>query len=409
VTATSEAPVTLRDWDLVREALRRKELRQALYDDGAAVMADCLLTLHGEAHRSRRRLENRLFRREVFTHWEREVLGATAEAALAPYVAAGRGDLVPIGYRTTMNLTALIAGIDRPARTPEETEHLYGIVRTFSEGATAVHSTRHPGELDAEVRRAMETFDEEFFTPSVERRRRLLDREARGDDVEVPADVLTTLLRNSDELDLPPEVVRREIAFYLQAGSHSTANAFTHTVDELFRYARSHPEAIDRATDDLWFAQRCVHESLRLNPASPVAWRRPLAGVTLSDGTSLAEGALVVLDLAAANRSADHFGASPGTFDPWRRPAPGVPAWGHSFGGGVHACVGTELDGGLECPDTGPGPDHLFGTVAIMVSTLLAHGGRPDPDQPPTSDRTTSRTHFSAYPVVFGPRTGAGA
>jgi cytochrome P450 len=55
--------ITISDYDLVKEAFRRKELRQALYDEGAVVMADCLLTLHGPEHRSRRRLENRLFRR----------------------------------------------------------------------------------------------------------------------------------------------------------------------------------------------------------------------------------------------------------------------------------------------------------------------------------------------------------
>lgn len=406
------APVTLSSWEGVREALRRKDLRQALYDEGAAVMADCLLTLHGPAHRERRRLENRLFRRDVFAHWEREVLGATIDEAFAPYLAAGRGDLIPIGYRTTMNLTAFIAGIDRSAGTTEETEHLYRIVRTFSEGATAVHSTRPRAELDAELAGAMAAFEEEFFAPSVARRRALLAGAADGgtpDDGSVPADVLTTLLRNADDLHLPIDVVRREVAFYLQAGSHSTANAFTHTVDELFRWSRSHPDDLDRAGDDPLFVQRCVHESLRLNPASPVAWRRPVSDITLSDGTEVAAGELLVLDLATANRSVEHFGDDAAAFNPWRVTADGVPAWGHSFGGGVHACVGMELDGGLECPAALPaagrgataGDDHLFGTVAVMVSTLLRHGGRPDPDRPPAADMSTSRTHFSSYPVVF--------
>ena len=53
--------------------------------------------------------------------------------------------------------------------------------------------------------------------------------------------MLTTLLRNQDDLDLPPDVIRREVAFYLQAGSHSTANAFTHTMDEVFALERRPP------------------------------------------------------------------------------------------------------------------------------------------------------------------------
>ncbi len=410
--STTEDPgstVTITNWELVREALRRKELRQALYDEGAAVMGDCLLTLHGDDHRRRRRLENRLFRRDMFARWEREVLGATIEDAFAPFVAAGRGDLIPIGYRTTMNLTAFIAGVDRSTGTAEETERLYAITRTFSEGATAVHSTRPRAELDRDVAEAMADFDSDFFCPSVRRRRELLERVGvHGMEAAGINDVLTTLLANQDELDLPEDVVRREIAFYLQAGSHSTANAFTHTVDEMLRWSERHPGALERAGDDPVLVQRCVHESLRLNPASPVAWRRPVEDITLSDGTELRRDDLVVLDLAAANRSVEHYGPDAECFDPWRVPLDGVPAWGHSFGGGPHACVGMELDGGLDLPASGPGDHmttadqgHLFGTVAVMVSTFLALGGRPDPDRPPVSDDSTSRTHFSSYPVLF--------
>ena len=53
-------------YDEVREALRQRDLKQALYDAGGSVMADSLITLHGEAHKRRRRAENRLFRRGTF-------------------------------------------------------------------------------------------------------------------------------------------------------------------------------------------------------------------------------------------------------------------------------------------------------------------------------------------------------
>jgi hypothetical protein len=81
----------------------------------------------------------------------------------------------------------------------------------------------------------------------------------------------------------------------------------------------------------------------------------------------------------------------------------GVPPWGHTFGGGMHACIGMELDGGTVPKDegSGPGPDHVLGTVPLMVRTLLRHGVRPDPDQPPTKDRHSKRDHFGSYPVLF--------
>lgn len=407
-TATAPAPgeVRVATWASVRDALRHRDLRQALYDEGGVVMDDCLLTLHGAAHRDRRRLENRLFRRDVFAEWELEVLGATLDESLLPVVRAGRGDLLTIGYRTTMNLTARVAGVDRPRGTAEETEALYEAVKLFSAGATLVHSTRDHDEVRAEVLAALDDFDRELLGPSIGRRRALIACAERGEIAEddLPRDVLTTLLRNQDRLDLPHDVLRREIAFYLQAGSHSTANAFTHTVDELFRWGAAHPDDLERARDDLAFVQRCVHETLRLHPASPVAWRRAVADTTLRDGTPLPAGTLVVVDILAANTEPATWGPDAAVWNPHRAPVEGVAAWGHSFGGGPHVCIGRELDGGQELTADGcPRDDgHLYGTVARMVAALLAHGARPDPDDPAVLDPTSTRRHFSRYPVVFG-------
>lgn len=388
--------VTLTRFDDVREAYRQKDLQQALYDEGGVIMADVLLTLHGEPHRDRRRLENRLFRRETFVHFEKVVMPVTIERTLAPFVAAGRADLLVLGTRTTMNLTADIAGVDRPEQSPAETEALYAIVKKFSEGATVVHSTRDKDDVRAEVTAALADFDRQFFRSSYDRRVAL---HARGE--ELPADVLSTLIVNADRLDLPYEKVRREVAFYLQAGSHSTANAFTHVLDDLWHWLDSHPDKRARVADRAHL-QRCVHESLRLHPASPVAWRRALATVSLKTGVELPEGSLVVLDLLAANRDEAVFGPTAAAYDPGRTVPDGVMPWGHTFGGGVHACIGAELDGGVAWFEAADAAQHLFGTVTIMAEAVLAAGGRPDPDDPPTLDTSSSRPHFGRYPVVFG-------
>ena len=104
--------VTVTSFDEVSQVLRRKGMKQALYDEGGVVMRDVLLTLHGDAHRERRRLENRLFRRDVFAYYDRDVMPAMIDATLRPFIDVGRGDLVTIGHRATLNLTAEIAGID---------------------------------------------------------------------------------------------------------------------------------------------------------------------------------------------------------------------------------------------------------------------------------------------------------
>jgi cytochrome P450 len=399
--------ITLNGYSDVRDAYRQHDLQQALYDAGGVVMADSLLVLHGAEHRLRRRVENRLFRRGTFRYWERAFLRDVVRDTLAPFLATGRADLLEIGYRTIMNLTAMVAGIDQPTGSPDETDALYRFAKKFSEGATIVHTTRDPEQVRAEVATALDEFDQVFLQPSITRRRALLARLDTGEITEddLPRDVLTALLRNWDELGIDSDVLRRECAFYLQAGSHSTADAFAHSVDDFFAWAQREPAAADRARRDPALLQRCVYETLRLHPASPVAQRRALAPITLRGGVEIPEGAFVVLDIAGANRDPEIFDR-PEVFDPQREVPADVPRWGHAFGGGMHACIGTELAGGVPGPaDPSPEQAHeqVLGTVTLMLAALLDGGARPDPECPPRRDPDSARDHFASYPVLFGP------
>ena len=81
--------VTVTTFADAQEAYRQKDLRQALYDAGEVVMSDVLVNLHGEEHRNRRRLENRLFRRDTFDVYERELFPQVTEDTLAPYETPG--------------------------------------------------------------------------------------------------------------------------------------------------------------------------------------------------------------------------------------------------------------------------------------------------------------------------------
>ena len=42
------------------DALRIKDLKQSLYDDGEVIMDQVLVCLHGEEHKKRRKLENKI-------------------------------------------------------------------------------------------------------------------------------------------------------------------------------------------------------------------------------------------------------------------------------------------------------------------------------------------------------------
>lgn len=385
------------------EALRHPQMVQALYDAGAVIMHKTLLTLDGEEHRLRRLLENRVFRKEFLAYYERDVFPATLTATLAPYLEAGRMDLIDFGRRVTMNLTADFAGIDRPEGSADETAVLFDLVKTFSEGATLVHSKRVKSEVESEVRAALVVLDTRFVQPSIRRRQELIAKFGRGEIAEddLPRDILTVLLRNEDRVELPPDVLLREMAFYLQAGSHSTSNSMAHAMHEVFLWCERHPEDWQRVVDDRLFLQRCVHESLRLHPASPVAWRRPTCPFSMQSGDAVTEQDRVVIDLASANRDPAIYGDDASEFNPSRPIPRGHFPFGLTFSSGVHTCLGRDLDGGVIAKsDTDPAR-HQYGLISLLIGALLDAGVRPDPNERPEPDVHTQRPNWGRYPVVF--------
>lgn len=389
--------ITITDYDEARDAYRQKDLRQALYDAGEVVMADVLVNLHGDAHRSRRRLENRLFRRETFELYERHLFPPIIDETLAPELAAGRAELVDLGHRLMMNLAAFTAGVDRPLGTPDETRHLYRYLMLFIEGATLGFYTGDRDEKAGEIADALERFDSEFVTPSLERRKAMLDA---GE--ELPRDVLSVLIANEDALHLPHDVILREVAFYLLAGAHTSATAFTRVLHYIFTWLDDHPEDRELVRTDRLFVQRCTHETVRLQPSSPTAARWALDDLELRSGRRIPKGAKVVIDLANVNRDTEIFGPDAADFNPHRRLPERIPAYGLSFGSGMHACIGQDLAAGLMFDADSTMDDHLFGLVPEAVQVMFDHDVRPDPADPPEMDPSTTRPYFGRYPVLLG-------
>lgn len=396
--------VIISNYEEAREAFRQKQLRQALYDAGDVVMADVLVNLHGEEHRARRRLENRLFRRDSQVRYERELFPPIVASTLAPHVRAGRAELVGLSHQMMMNLAAFTAGVDRPEGSPAETARLYSYLMRFIEGATLAHYSGDREAKRAEVAAALAAFDVEFLRPSIERRRLELARSAAGEigEEELPRDVLTVLLRNRDDLDLPDDVVLRETCFYLLAGAHTSATAFVRTLDVIFEMESTAPADAERARHDLGFLQRCVHETIRLQPSSPVAMRWALEEVRLSTGRCIQPGDRVVIDLMSANRDVTAFGPTAQRHDPHRDLPPGVAPWGLSFGLGMHACIGQELAAGTDVLSSPDVQDRLYGLVPVAVQAMLGAGAHRDPMHPPMLDPESERGYWSNYPVLLG-------
>lgn len=400
----TEPTVTITRFNDAKEVYRQKNLAQAAYVEAAeVVMKDVLINLHGSEHRDRRRLENRAFRRETFKHYEHKQFPLVIDEALKPHLAEGRAELVEFGHRLTLNLAAEVAGIDRPQATPEETDRLHEHLLNLIEGATLAHSTQDKEVRKAAIAEKLACFDEEFFEPSAARRRGLVDKLLAGeiDEDELPKDVLMILLRNDDQLHLDRDMILRETGFFLLAAAHTSATALTRAVDHILEWIEAHPQETDAVQSDRVFIQRCIHETLRLNPSNPVAVRQALAPVNLKSGVEIPAGGRVVIDLSAVNQDATIFGSDAAEFNPHRKLPAGVPPYGLSFGGGMHACIGQDLAGGLIPGSEPDSSEHLYGLVAIAVEKLLEHGVRRDPKHPAVRDANTKRPYWSEYPVIF--------
>ncbi|MEM7288324.1 MAG: cytochrome P450 [Actinomycetota bacterium] len=399
---TTDHPLLITTWDAAREAYRSKHLRQGLYD-GGVVMENVLINLHGLAHRDRRRLENPLFRREVLAAYERDEFPAVLAARLEPHLESGRMELLEFGHSVMLELAAINAGVDIDRGDPHALDRLHRQLLAFIDGARILHYVGDKEAKERQVAEALADFDAEFVTPGIGRRVALLaDRDAgRAGDDAVPRDILRVMLENTEGLELDRSTIVRETAFFLLTGASTSAVALTRTLHNVFAWIAERPDDEARLIDDPTFVQLCVLESLRLAPISPIAARWATEDVTLTDGTVIAAGERVHIDMGAANRDASVFGADADEFRPERPLPDGVPRPGVSFGHGMHHCIGQELAVGVE-PTAGGGTELiLFGLVGTVIRELLRLGVRPDPDRPAEGDDLTERATFKTYPVIL--------
>ena len=278
------------------------------------------------------------------------------------------------------------------------------MVKTFSQGATLVHSKRPHEEVNQEVKKALNKFELKFLIPSKKRREILIEK-YKNDEIkkeQLPRDVLTILLLNEDKIELSDEIIKKEIAFYLQAGSHSTANSMTHALHEIYTWCDDSHKKMKKIKNNPLFLQRCVHESMRLHPASPVAWRRSECPVNLGKNINMKKNDLIIMDLHEANQDKSIFGSDSNIFNPDRVVSKNQFLWGLTFGIGLHMCFGRDLDGGV-IPDEKTDPNnHQYGIVALLVQKILDENGYPDDKNKPKADLNTERSNWASYPIIFG-------
>ena len=381
------------------------------YEEGN-IRSGIVSIAHGAVHRARRRVENTQFRADVLRLYERDLFPRVMNDLLDVLIDRERVDLFPIGEMLSVVLAARRAGIEYDAANLDDLRTLVRHVDAFSQGS-AILDAKDPDAVRALVRTTYAEFERDFVRPAWATRASLIERVRRGElaEEELPHDILTILLLHRDDAQMALEDdarIVREVATYLQGGTHTSAQTLVNALDLVFETGGDYPRIIDRIASDTLFAQRVVQETLRLRPTTPKMKRRAEADTEVA-GRKIAKDAVVVLDVVSANRDERLFGADPERFDPDRAIDGSVQRWGLSFGGGPHQCPGRAVGGGFPVPaDFNAEDDHVFGLVALELQAVARRGVRPDETVAPERDLRTARfTRWLHYPVRFTSLPGA--
>jgi cytochrome P450 len=146
-------------------------------------------------------------------------------------------------------------------------------------------------------------------------------------------DLITSLLQAEDGGDrLSDAEIVRMCGLLLAAGNVTTTDLIGNGVLALLR----HPSELQKLRDDPSLIKNAVEEMLRYDSPVVQTGRIPLGDVTVA-GCPVSRGESILTSLAAANHDPAVY-PDPSRFDITRKDV-----HHHSFGGGVHFCLGAPL------------------------------------------------------------------
>jgi cytochrome P450 len=380
------------------ELLKSKMFRQCGHArvSEAPVTADSLISLHGEAHFARRRLENPLFTRDMLRQHETNVLRPAIRHTLHNSPEAdgyARIDLLAMTRRAMLRVTAALLGlaVDDDASVDE----LAAFAEVFAPAAALVYKQGSIEAPHAAALGALERFRKRFYDPAVAIRKPLASAYLSGEAnaAELPSDLLSTLLVHLG--NLPEDMMLREITLFIVASTDTTTHGVGTTFEHLSEWFVEHPEDKRLATDPE-FLRSAVYEAIRLHPP-PAALREAIEEVTLSTGRTFANGEQVIVDLVASNRDPSVFGSDPDLFDPRREVPSRIHPYGLGFGGGAHTCIGRGM-----ATMSGMGDDHdeTLGTVVCAVQELFDAEAQLDPADPPQLRTGWAQERYERFTVL---------
>ncbi|MBT96035.1 MAG: hypothetical protein CL431_08715 [Acidimicrobiaceae bacterium] len=389
------------DYSLVDEILRSKHFRQGSHQESQPFFGDSLLTIDHDVHFERRRLQAPLFRKEALEYYEHKELLPLISKALEECKenrdedGVVRSDLCALVRTMLARISAVTTGIDG-VDTQERTDAFRNYIEQLGTGATVEWSTENHDEVISRILEIRQGFIEDFYGPSVERRKNLINDFKNGNlkEEELPRDLITLMYLHWDE-NWDEELPLRESTLYLVASSQTTTHAVPHLMIHLHEWFQEHPEDYEKRFDKD-FLKQAGHEAIRLHLPSPALLRIALQDITLSNGIQIKEGERVACLFTPANRDVTVFGDDARSFNPYRE-TPNVKPWGFAFGGGEHTCIGRTLVTGLSArTDNDEGTD---GTLVNIAAALFEAGIEIDPNDLPTYTELSYHDAYGRFPI----------
>lgn len=400
-TADPNAIDALTDYREVEEVFRSPLMAPFLHDGTEEFRGGTVRQIDGTAHRTRRRTMGRLLRGQGDKRFREEVLMPTIERNLRRAMDTPSADGVPrtdfvlFARVAFFQLVAALIGLDE-VETLEDAEEL----RLHAEPIqVAMRSWYMSGDRDpimAQGIEAREKFRIRYFEPALERRVQLVKAATTPEaEAALPNDLLTLIARDLDA-DWTADrglALREAITDFINAGTFSSSFTLVHVLDECLSWAERNPDRTDQLLDEKFLAD-AVAEGLRLHPIVPLFYRTATEPIALASGRTFAAGDHVAMDIGAANRDPEVFGADADSFVPGRALPDAVYPYGIAFGTGRHMCFGMPVI---------IGSDGVNGSHVQILKALFAAGVRRDPENRPRMNDQFGRMDgiWDVYPVQF--------
>ena len=360
----------------------------------------------GASHRDRRKLLNQLVRPDALDVIREDIILPAASTLLEERLKTPdeeglyRIDLIEFLERVFLNFTAKLIGLvgvdneDGMAR-------LRACASPLAAGTSSAYLEDRTQANEIALA-AKQRYIEEFFDPSLEAYRTLLQQVEDGQllESELPTNLMRFIATKAHAAyeDHNYAVVESTLLFAASVGT--STQSLVHTLDYLRDWFATHPDDYEKRTD-MDFLQRALQETIRLRaPFSPYTTRMAVEDCVIA-GHELHQGQEIRIEWVAANRDPTIFGDDSWEWNP-NRPSPeglGLPRYGVGFGTGVHQCFGLRVVLGNE----GKGGAHVK-----LLQRLLQAGVEPDPTRPPESLRKNMSKfriedipRYTKYPVVF--------